>query len=287
MHRLIIVILVLGLLLSLFACGKKAGEDKKLIVVSIHPYELLVRQIVGQDIRVQTLIPANASPHTFSPKPRELKELQSAELVLVNGYGLETNLRQALESVEDKLLRVEDMLRTPPGQADAELNPHVWLSPRRLQQLVIMLNDRLQTAFPEHKDTIANNSVDIISQLAALDARIRQERDTFAKTPMITFHDSFHHFQNDYDLEYLGSVQSSPGNEPTPRELSRIGDLIREHGLQAIFVEPQMDRKSATVLADEFGLEIIELDPLGYSFKPKTIMDVILNNWEGMKLSWQ
>jgi ABC-type Zn uptake system ZnuABC Zn-binding protein ZnuA len=284
MRTLITALLAMFILLALWGCGDSSNKDGKLIVVSIYPYELLVKEMVGDNIRVQTLIPPVSSPHNYSPRPREIEDLNRADLVIANGYGLETNLNQAFDAVGEKLIRVEDLLNLPDHDG---VNPHVWLSPPLMQQLVILLNDRLQTAFPEHSEVIANNSVDLVAQIAALSAQIARERSTFARTPLITFHDSFHHFVRDYGIEYLGSVQSSAGREPSPRELARIGDLIRENGVRAIYVEPQMDKKSAAALANEFDLQIIELDPLGHTFKPETYMDIILNNWEGMKLGWQ
>ncbi|HRT60717.1 MAG TPA: zinc ABC transporter substrate-binding protein, partial [Candidatus Syntrophosphaera sp.] len=77
------------------------------------------------------------------------------------------------------------------------------------------------------------------------------------------------------------------GREPTPRELTRLGELIRAHGVKAICVEPQMDRKSADVLAREFNLRVIELDPLGFSIQAQTLPDLISENWERMKQAWQ
>lgn len=284
MNKLIPAILIILILFSLFGCGGSPEKQGKLIVVSIYPYELLVKQMVGEDIMVQTLIPPNASPHTYSPKPREIEDLHRAELVIANGYGLENNLEQAFDAVGEKLVRVEDLLNLPEHDG---VNPHVWLSPQLMQQLVIMLNDRLQTAFPEYSEVISNNSVNLVAQMAALSSQIARERSTFARTPIITFHDSYQYFFRDYGIDYLGSVQRSAGQEPTPKDLARIGDLIRENGLRAIYVEPQMDKRSATALANEFDLEIIELDPLGHSYKPQTFMDIILNNWEGMKLGWQ
>ena len=82
-------------------------------------------------------------------------------------------------------------------------------------------------------------------------------------------------------------MQSSPGREPTPRELARLGELIRANGVQAICVEPQMDKRSAEVLAREFDLRMIELDPLGFSIKARTLPELIGANWDRMKQAWQ
>jgi len=166
------------------------------------------------------------------------------------------------------------------------MNPHLWLSPPRLIQITLLLVDELQTRFPDLAETIGRNGAQVIRELIAQNDLILKERSTFGQPAVITYHDSFHYFLRDYDILHLGSVQSSPGREPTPKELSELGRLIRAHDLKAIYVEPQMDRRSAQVLAKEFRLKVIELDPLGYTFKPRTIMDVIQANWERMKQGW-
>ncbi len=274
------------LLLALLGCRQAEKSGQPVVVASIYPYELLARQLLGPGVKVQTLIPANSSPHTYSPKPQELKELQEADLVIANGYGLETNLEQAFAGFGNRLVRAEDLLGNLVPEAGGGVNPHVWLSPRLMQQLAKKMSGRLQTAFPALRDTIAANAAALVSQLVELDSRIQRERETFAKTPVVTYHDSFHYLMTDYKLDYLGSVQESPGREPTPRELARIAGLVGTHGLKAIYVDPQMERKSATVLAKSFALQVIELDPLGSSLPVRTLPDLILSNWEALKQGW-
>ncbi len=281
--RWVLAVLLAALLLA--GCGTRQERDEPLILATVYPYGLLLKQLAGDSLEVRTLVPPNASPHTYSAKPSDLKALGEADLIVANGYGLETNLEDALAARQDKLLKVEDLLTPPSGGAEA--NPHVWLSPRNLIAITLRLGDELQSRFPEHKAAIGQNTGALIAQLTALDARIRQERTTFAKTPIITWHDSFHWFFEDYGIASLGTVQSSPGKEPTAKELNHLADLIKANGVKAIYSEPQMNAKAAKVLAGELGLRVIGLDPLGYSYRPETILDVILNNWEGMKLGWQ
>ena len=66
-----------------------------------------------------------------------------------------------------------------------------------------------------------------------------------------------------------------------------MGDLILTHGVRAVCVEPQMDRRSADVLAREFKLKLIELDPLGFSLGSGTLPQLIADNWGRMKQAWQ
>lgn len=284
MRKSILIPILLSLII-LCGCQPAGKRDQKLVIASIYPYELLLRELLGPDFEVRTLIPANASPHTYSPGPQDIKSLREADLVLTNGFGLETDLERAFTALGDKHLRVQDMI--PGAAADSTGNPHVWLSPALMQKLAFPLSEQLKNMFPEHNDEIANNTVDLIASLGALDKRIRDERQKMGSTPLITFHDSFHYFELDYGIENLGSVQSSPGNEPTPRDLASLGELIRAKDVKAICVEPQMDRRSADVLAREFKLSMIELDPLGSSFGVKTLTELIGTNWDRMRKAWQ
>ena len=277
-------ILIITCLLALCSCKKVVESPSNLIVVSIYPYELLFKQIVGPEIEVRTLIPPNFSPHTYNPSPAELKSLYDADLVFSNGYGLETNIQTALNSLGEKHLSAEKLLQLP--QTVENPNPHIWLSPRLMKKLVSELEEPLQRTFPSYKDSISFHCKELISQFSSLDSLIIQERTQFSHTPIITYHDSFHYFIQDYQLDYLGSIQSSPGQEPTPKELVYLGDLIKANQVKAIFVEPQMNRKSANVLAKEFQLKVIELDPLGQTLNAQSLPEVILINWDRMKQAW-
>lgn len=287
MSRVFALAALLAVLLT--GCQTQSADKRPLIVVSIHPYELLVKQLVGEDFRVETLIPPGASPHTYSPRPQDLKNLKQARLVLINGFGLEKNLHQALDKLGDKCVSAEALLAGKITPEPEGINPHIWLSPRKLEILTLGLNARLQKEFPSHKELIATNAGSLYTDLAGLDEQLRSERAAYGKTPVITFHDSFHHLFRDYGIDYLGSVQESPGSEPTPRELARLGQLIKDNGVKAICVEPQFDRRSAAALVREFGLKIVVLDPLGSSLKPQpqSLTDIIRANWQNLKQTWQ
>ncbi len=276
--------LLMVLLLALFSCKPADQEQRPLVMATIHPYELLLRELLGPGFEVRTLIPANASPHTYSPGPKDIKALREAGLALSNGLGLETDLERAFTALGETHLRAEELLRDALPNTE---NPHVWLSPVLMEKLALRLSERLQKMFPERSEEIANRALDLVARLAALDERISRERSAFGSTPLISFHDSFHHFNANYGINDRGSVQSSPGREPTPRELARLGELIRANGVQAICVEPQMDKRSAEVLAREFDLRMIELDPLGFSIKARTLPELIGANWDRMKQAWQ
>ncbi|NLK49394.1 MAG: zinc ABC transporter substrate-binding protein [Candidatus Cloacimonetes bacterium] len=284
------------ILLLLAGCKGKPADSRPLIITSIYPYQLLIQDLVGDSVRVQSIIPANASPHTFSAKPADLRSLDEAKLLVMNGLDLEGELFKAFLQRKDKLVDISTLVDLPLVDKDEPTSdhdhhhgghdPHLWLSPQFLIKITIQMGDRLQTAFPHLAQTIGANTASLVASLAGLHQQISSERSQYSNPALITYHDSFHWFARDYDIEVLGTVQSSPGTEPTPKQLTQLGDSIRANKIKAIFVEPQMDRRSAKVLAAEFGLQILELDPLGDSIKAQHIGDLLWTNWQRMKQGW-
>ncbi|MDZ4182409.1 MAG: metal ABC transporter substrate-binding protein, partial [Candidatus Cloacimonadaceae bacterium] len=148
----------------------------------------------------------------------------------------------------------------------------------------IALTDILQSRFPELADQINDNGRRMASSITEVHQKIMKERLEIQKPAVVTYHDSFRYFLDAYNIEFVGAVQSSPGKEPSPKELAELGKRIKAKGVTAIFVEPQMSRQPAEVLAKEFDLRLVELDPMGYSIKANTIADFLFGNWERMKL---
>ena len=292
------------------ACKKAApqqkSEDKALIVCTIHPYALLLKQMVGDAVEVKSLVPPNASPHTWSPQPSDLRDLHQAQLIVSNGMGLENLLGQALNDVSAKHLVVAELLRDlieldslqqvrhqqlAHAETDAEhrylgADPHLWTSPKMLQKLTTKLKNELVQIFPDYAPLINHNHDQIQKELAAADAKISSERSQYQNPAILTYHNSFHYFTQAYKILYAGWVQSSPGKEPAARELADLGEKIRAHHIKSIFIEPQQNPKSAEVLAKEYRLQLETLDPLGSSLPVHTISELILANWEIMKRSF-
>ena len=310
------IIILCCLLLLLFSCKKQETQatQKPLILVSIHPYELLVRQMVGDGFEVRSLIPANASPHTWSAHPADLRDLNKADLVITNGLGLENSLAQSLASIKDNHLICAELLRDLVAldslkqvkkqimhhEHEAEIeheheheeghnhvhsgtDPHLWTSPLLMQKLATKLKALLVEKFPEFAPVINHNTDEVIADLGKAHEKISSERLSLVSPALVTYHNSFHHFTEEYRIEYLGWVQSSPGKEPTAKELAELGKKIKEHKVKTIFTEPQQNPKSAEILAKEYSLAIKTLDPLGASFGVKTISELILANWAVMR----
>ncbi|MBP7333732.1 MAG: zinc ABC transporter substrate-binding protein, partial [Candidatus Cloacimonas sp.] len=273
--------IILATLFWTFSCQKQEEKTSPLLLASIHPYELILKQLAGNEFEVKCIIPPGASPHTWSPGPADLKNFSSASLILANGLGLETNLEKNFAERKDVYVEaatlLKDVIPLPEKELPAEedipepiehhhqhaQNPHLWTSPSLMIRLIGFLEKELSTRFPNSAFVFKRNAQQMQKELENLTDKIKTERAQYISPAIITYHDAFHYFLQEFDIKELGFVQESPGKEPTPKELALLGKIIKEHNVKAIFLEPQMDRKAGETLAQEFSLELLTLDPLG------------------------
>lgn len=287
--------LVLLLLLST-SCQNRGERTKPLLLASIRPYELLLTQLAGSEFEVKSIIPANASPHTWSPNPSDLKALMEASFILSNGMGLEENLHKSFstrpsEHVEASALLKDVLPLISTGAASEHhhghehegKDPHLWTSTFLMSRLITLLEKELSKRFPNSSLVFKQNADTMRGELNEVIELINEERNNYGETGLVTYHNSFYYFTHEFDIEYLGWVQFSPGKEPNPRDLAELGNTIKEHQVKAVFIEPQMSKKAGELLAKEFELKLLTIDPLGSDGKAKTISQLFQNNWDSMK----
>jgi len=292
---------LISLIVILAACQAKIPKNKQkpLIITTIYPYELIVRQLVDTLFTVETLLPANASPHTWSPAPQDILKLQKADVIIANGLGLETNLEKTLANTGSKLIIAsslvsKSLLLSPETEDEHETetdsehhhigaNPHIWTSPELLTEIVIGLTEELSKRFPMQKSALETNARLIIMELFQVDNKIKTERDSFKNPAIITLHDAFVYFFEYFHIDYIGSVQPSAGKDPAPQQLKDLADMIKAKHIKSIFIEPQMNPRPAEVLAHELKLKVIKYDDLGTLSQAGTISEFLWWNWNAFK----
>ncbi len=142
-------------------------------------------------------------------------------------------------------------------------NPHYWLDPVAMKGGVRRLAQALSRKDPAGADGYRERADRTLSELEALDAELRDRTARFESRSFIAFHGAWDYFARRYGLTVLAAIEEFPGKEPGPRHVGEIVALVREHGIRAIFAEPQYPPKAAEVVAAECGVPVLILDPLG------------------------
>jgi len=297
-HSILHILFLILILLT--GCGRKSINQtaKPMIITTIHPYELIVRQLVDTLFTVETLLPPDASPHAWSPGPQDIIKLSRADLVISNGLGLETNLEKHLSALGKKHLVMADFVKSKITESHFETqqhatkaehdladgdNPHIWTSPDLLTDMILGLSTELGNRYPMLKSSLESNARLIIMELNRVDGKIKTEIMQLDKPSVITLHDAFVYFFDYFHIEYIGAVQPAGGKEPAPRQLSQLADKIKQYKVRAVLIEPRMNPKPAQTLARELGLKVLQYDDLGTTLEANSIAEYLWENWLSIK----
>ncbi len=279
--------LTIAVILSACSTPKKTSYGKLQIVATIYPYQLITQQIAGNLADVTTFIPGSASPHTYSPTPRDVQKLHDADLIIANGLNLETNMISYLKEIGNKVLFSADFI--PPNMLTQDMeehtsfNPHLWTDPDMIVLIAKGIELRLEELDPSHKEIFNQNLAQLELDITKANKQIQMERSKYRTLGIVTFHDSFKYFNDRYAIKLIGTVESSPGKEPSPKELLALGAKIKQYNVHAIFIEPEFNPKPAEVIGKEYKLSVIKYDPIGTTLNVNTISAFLLKNWELLK----
>lgn len=226
------------------------------------------------------LLPPNTGPHDFALAPSDLRKIAGADVIVENGFGLESWLDHAVQSgLKQGALRIVAAkgitpLENPPElsageqkQPDAEgeetgPNPHVWLDPILAIKETENIRDGLMARDSANADAYLANANVFITRLRNLDDEIGRATVTLPNKRMLTFHDSFPYFAARYQFEIVGTVEAFPGREPTPRYLQKLREIIASKNVRVLFSEPQYSPQILRSLSEDLKLPIVVIDPM-------------------------
>lgn len=273
--RAILISVIIGL-----TWGSAFGDSPLLVAVSIEPLADFTRQIGGPDIDVMTLVPPEASPHTYELKPSQVAQFAKARLLILIGAGLEYWADNLVKAVANPNLRVIDTSKGVPliGAGAAGANPHIWLDVRQAMTQVKAIEAGLIQADPARAESYHSRAASYLKKLAALDEEIGREVRSWKSKEFIAFHPAWVYFARRYGLKQAAVIEQSPGREPSPAELARIVETAKRIGARAIFAEPQFSSKAADTIAQESGARVLFLDPLGSSLADRSYISMMRYN---------
>jgi len=260
---------LLASLLALFVAGCTPGAQGSgpvQVAVSIAPLADMVRQIGGERVTVVQLVPPGSSVHTYEPTPRQVQFVARAQLLVLNGVGLEYWAPKVIDAAANPRLHVVDTSQGLPlleESGEEGGNPHLWLDPQLAMRQAEKARDGLIAVDPDHADLYRNNAGRYVAALQALDAEIQAETATWTHRRFVAFHSAWVYFARRYGLEQVAAIEPFPGREPSPEWLANIIGIVRKSKVPVVFAEPQLPPRAAQAVAHEAGAKVVTLDPLG------------------------
>ena len=272
------------------------------VAASFLPIAAHVAAVAGDKASVVTLCPAGGDPHDFTPTPNDYRNLASADLLVVNGFGVEEWLTTASAKLSGKKTRLVDLSKAPnllaamnadERTAAKDGNPHAWLDPVLAQEQVKAIRDALKQADPANAAAYDANAAAYLAKLATLDADFR---DLFASLPaakkeLFTLHDAFPWFASRYGLHYLGCVDNFPEQDPGPQKIAALIGKLKAAHVGTIFSEEGYSPKLLNQIATETGATVTVIDTLevaeGGPVGPDAYLKRMRANLETLRKVWK
>lgn len=269
---------LLSLTLLLPGCAPAEGErDRLTVVCTTYPIYLFASSIAegAAGVAVERLDTGSASClHDYTLTMEDMKKLDQADVIALNGAGLEEFLEDALktsaaqvidcsegiELLESLSHHHEDGEEDHDGHDHGHWDPHYWMDPERAAQMVQNLQAGLAQLDPDHAQQYMENSASIAALLASRQSLAEELIQLYHPiSGLITFHDGFQYFAAAYGLPLLASIEEEAGSEASAKEIVEITELVQKYELPVIFTEANGSDATAQAIARETGCRVVQL----------------------------
>jgi zinc transport system substrate-binding protein len=294
MKRLILVLTVIALGVGLgivyFRAGKtpvQQGIGKPTVAATIYPLYDIARNVAGGAVMVKVVVPPGASPHLFEFSPKQVKELQQVRAIFAIGHGLDNWATQVANVVPSARVIVVDqgidLRRFQNGTAD----PHYWLSFGNAQKITDNIAKTLIEIDPAHAETYRESAKTYKEKLAKKESELKEVLAPAQRMSILTFHDAWFYFAENFGLKIAGTFEPAAGEEPTPRYLAELQQKIKSNHIRIIFIEPQLSTAVLQSFAKDNGVGLAELDPLGGVEGRTTYLELMEFNANSIRQAFQ
>jgi len=277
---------ILSLLLCLFL-GQPSparAEQPRELTATVFPVWIILKEVAKDvpGVKVNLLLPAGSGcPHDYAMTPNDRRRLAKADVLVMNGLGLEGFLgygakRQSLlKPGASVVIAAQDLSGILPAEVSScghshsghgkdacSANPHIFAAPSMMAQMARSIVSQLSTSLDAaNADRYRANGADIVSRLEALAAECRRSGEKLKARAVIAQHNIFDYLARDMGLNVEAHIQPHDGHEPSARAMLDLVRLIRSKNVAAVITEPQYPARTGRTLAAETGIPCISLDP--------------------------
>ena len=269
-HFYILTLVLVLSTLPLSACGGGVYVDsgKLDVVVTTTILADVVGVIGGNYINLTVLLPVDVDPHSFQPTPRDLAAVAEADVVFINGLGLEESLEAVVENAVEnaRVVAVSEGVETISIDEEREHggpNPHVWMDPHNVIVWAENIALKLGELDPDNVESYTANAEAYIEELEALDSWILEQVAALPEEnrKIVTDHDTFAYFIRRYGFELVGTI--NPGYstlaEPSAQDIASLEDEILAINVLVVFVGVSVNPNLAERIAEDTGTQLVFL----------------------------
>jgi zinc transport system substrate-binding protein len=252
---------------------------------------MFVERVGGDHVRADVMVLPGQSPATYEPRPQQVAALAEADLYVRVGVPFEAAWMRRIRAAnpEMEILDVRDGLALRPMEAHrhagptqphthahehaheltenphaAELDAHVWTSPRLAREMAARIRDRLSALDPTHAPDYRANQQAFDRELAALDEELSARLGAVKDGAFLVYHPAWGYFADAYGLRQI--PVEFEGKEPGARQLTALIEQARALNIRTVVVQPQFDQRAAERLARAIQARVVSVDPLAEDY---------------------
>jgi zinc transport system substrate-binding protein len=238
------------------------------VVVSIAPLKTFVEKIGGEKIDISLMVPQGSSPHTYEPKPSQMRAITKAQLY----FSIEVEFEKVwLEKFknQNRNLIISDVaydinrstISDHHHDDEKEIDPHIWVDPINVKHIAQNIYETLIKVDSNSSDYYKKNLESYLKELDELNRKIEESlKDVPKNATFMVFHPAWGYFAKRYNLTQL--AVEVEGKSPKMKALIALMKKAKKEKVQAIFTQPEFSDKSAELIANNLGIKVIKASPL-------------------------
>ena len=283
----------ISLLIALLLVFPAAASSETVIVTSFYPIWLFTLNLTAgiDDVTVRNLAaPETGCLHDYTLQPSDMVVLSGADMLLINGAGMEAFLPMIVSAFPD--LPVVDASGAIPLLDPGEIpeigetaedeggNSHIWLDPLRASAMAENLAAGLIRKMPEHEETITANLLAFQFRMSALDSEMKSVFTAFPDRDVIIFHEAFPYFAEACGIRMALIVNKEPEDDLSASSLAGIVRVISSRDPMPVIIQSTEEDLSVNALVQETAVPVCRLDPLssGPDLPPPDYYDSVMRN---------
>jgi zinc transport system substrate-binding protein len=243
-----------------------SSPEKLCVAVSIVPQATFVKAVAGELVDVVTIIPPGANPENYAPTPQTMEQLSATKIYFAIGVPAEDNgVLSRLEQINSQMKLVNlstqvDQIYPAREISPGEKDPHRWLSPKRVIEMVKIISVELAAIDPQNAVKYLQNAQAYQTELEKLHTDIAASLEGLSGQSFVVYHPAMGYFADDYNLKMIALEEE--GKEATAKHLQTVIDQAKKENIKVIFYQAEMDSKQAQTFAREMGGQAELIAPL-------------------------
>jgi zinc transport system substrate-binding protein len=263
------------------------------VSASFYPIAWLTEQIGGDKVTVSSVTPFNVEPHDYELSPADVTALSKADLIVyVAGFqpSMDDAVAQLGGPAVSELSEAADLQKASSAAAEsddsaseANLDPHFWLDPVRMQAVAEEIQRSLAEQDPDNAAYYQQNLATLQEKLSSLDSSYATGLANCERNTIVTSHAAFSYMADRYGLNQVSISGIDPESEPSPADLAAVKKAVEETGTTTIFTETLVSPKTAEALAAETGAQTAVLDPMESQPEKNDYLGAMTSNLDALR----